>query len=367
MGGMTATASPKELLAEHRNEKRLEAASHNAPLDRSAFPGLRCEATGMIYLRGKALTYRSMFSAGSEALTPEKLADLLTSEGTSTVVADPYTFSKLLIMGDNMPSNDFKSLTRRLRISRGLPGSVKLPVLTEALTTRYWMQDELAENKVEDWAEAFGLTGQKLPTIMRSLIGLASQGRTTGALGYEKTVKGMMDLETRLMGNCQYSGISTDIYVYQMLEAFNAKANGLKALDPGLLALHAMDGQACKLVPMNVAHGSFTASVSSPFKLKEGREVRLTDGISIAATKLESLRFGGGVLHAVLDMPSARGEGPLMISRAKDGKGVLYAVEGVFESRGRALKNKRWLGGDVERIAGRDVPLDVSLAGAPTE
>lgn len=86
---MTATASPKELLASHRTEKRLEAATHNAPLDRSVFPGLRCEATGMIYLRAKSLTYRSMFAAGTEALTPEKLADLLTREGTSTVVADP--------------------------------------------------------------------------------------------------------------------------------------------------------------------------------------------------------------------------------------------------------------------------------------
>ncbi|MCQ1996697.1 hypothetical protein [Arthrobacter sp. zg-Y1171] len=55
-------------------------------------------------------------------------------------------------MANNMPSNDFESPTRRLRISRGLPGSVKLPVLTEALTTRYWMQDGLAENKIEDWA-----------------------------------------------------------------------------------------------------------------------------------------------------------------------------------------------------------------------
>ena len=52
----------------------------------------------MIYLRAKSLTYRSMFAAGAEALTPEKLADLLTSEGTSTVVADPFTFSMLMVI-----------------------------------------------------------------------------------------------------------------------------------------------------------------------------------------------------------------------------------------------------------------------------
>lgn len=364
---MTATASPKELLAAYRTQKRLDATAHNAPLDRSVFPGLRCTATGFIYLRAKTLTYRSLSGSAAETLTPDKLAALLVGESTSTVVADPYTFSKLQVMGDNMPSNDFKSLSRRLKISRGLPGSVKLPILTDALSYRYWMQDGLAENSVEDWAEAFGLTGQKMPALLRTLIDLASQGRTTGNLGYDKSAKALMSLETKLMEQCQYSGISTDIYVYQMLEAFNSKANGLRAVDPGLLEIHAMDGQACKLVPMNVAHATFTASVSSPFKLKEGREVRLTDGISIATTTLEALRFGGGVLHAVLSTPSRRSEGPLMISRAKAGNGVLYAVEGVFESRGKPLQKKRWLGGDVERIAGRDVPLDVALAGAPME
>jgi hypothetical protein len=41
-------------------------------------------------------------------------------------------------------------------------------------------------------------------------------------------------------------------------------------------------------------------------------------------------------------------------------------VDGVFESFGAGPKNKRWLGDDVQKVAGRDVPLDVMLAGAPT-
>lgn len=40
-------------------------------------------------------------------------------------------------MADNLPSTDFKVLGRRLRISRGLPVSLKLPILTEALSYRY--------------------------------------------------------------------------------------------------------------------------------------------------------------------------------------------------------------------------------------
>lgn len=363
---MTATASPKELLTDHRTNKRLAATLQNAPLDRSAFPGLGLESTGMIYLRGKVPVYHPMHGT-PENLGPDKLALLLTSPDTSTVVADTYTFSKLTVMADNMPSNDFKALSRRLKISRGLPGSVKLPVLTEALATRYWMQDGLADNSFDDWAEAFGVQGQKLPATMRALILLASAGKRLNGLGYEKQIKGLESLEMRLMEQCKWSGISTDCYVYDMLESYNSKANGLRVVDPGLLEMHAMDGQSCRIVPMNVTTVNFTASVSSPFKLKEGRGVRLTDGISTATTKLDSLRFGGGTLHAVFDLPSVRSGGRDMIKAAKAGHAKLYAVEDVFESRGAALKNKRWLGGDVERIGGREVPLDIALAGAPTE
>jgi hypothetical protein len=106
--------------------------------------------------------------------------------------------------------------------------------------------------------------------------------------------------------------------------------------------------------------------VSSPFKLKEGKKVRLTDGKEMVEVDLRALRFGDGALHAVFSQPSARGAGLLMVSKARKLEAKLYAVDGVFESFGAGPKNKRWLGDDVQKVTGRDVPLDVMLAGAPT-
>lgn len=364
---MTTNTSPKELVAAYRAGKRLDAAALDAPLDRSAFPGLGMPPTGMIYLRGKKPVYRAMNPTGpAEVLDPEKLASLLTTEGMSTVVADAYTFGKLTVMAGNVPSNDFKALTRRLRISRGLPMSLKLPVLTEALAVRYWMQDGLTDTSLSDWAEAFGFSGLSLPETIRELSSMATAGIRPAGLVYAKTIGNLEGLETRLMSSAGFSGISTDCYVFTMLEGFNAKAGGLRIIDPGLLELHVLDGQVCRVTPMNVTAGKFTAAVSSPFKFKEGRDVRLTDGQRLARTGMQSLRFGGGVLHAEFRTPTNRSGGLDMLRDAKAGIAPLYAAEDVFDGRGQEIKNKRWMGGDVERIPGREVPLDVALAGAPS-
>ncbi|WP_230854560.1 hypothetical protein [Arthrobacter terrae] len=360
-----APASPKDILVAYRAEARAAAAFANVPGDRSLFPGLGIAPTGMIYSRGKGLQYHAL-NAPAVPLTPDVLEKALIEPLASTVVPDAKTWAKVLVMADNMPSTDFKALGRRLRISRGLPVSLKLPILTEALSYRYWLPDTLTETSFDDWAEAFNVKGPSVAFTMRSLIALAQAGTRPTALKYEVAVKAMEDMERKIMEQAAWGGISNDCYVYSMLEGFSAKANGLRTIDPGLLEMHVIDGQACRIVPMNSDSREFSASVSSPFKLKEGKKVRLTDGKEIAEVDLRALRFGAGALHAVFAQPSARGAGLLMVTRARKLEAKLYAVDGVFESFGSGPKNKRWLSDDVQKVTGREVPLDVMLAGAPT-
>ncbi|MET4144318.1 hypothetical protein ABIB45_001185 [Arthrobacter sp. UYCo732] len=366
---MTATAiaptSPKDILAAYRVDARSKATTDGRPGDRSDFPGLGLPATGMIYARGKGLKYQPL-NAPAMDLAPDKLAELLIEPQACTVVPDNKTWAKILVMADNMPSNDFKALGRRMRISRGLPVSLKLPILTEALSYRYWLQDNLTETSFEDWADAFNVKGPSLGITMRSLITIAEKGQRPTALKYEAAVKSLEETERKIMEQAAWGGISNDCFVYSMLEGFSAKANGLRTMDPGLLEMHTIDGQACRIVPMNSDSREFSASVSSPFKLKEGKKVRLTDGKEMVEVDLRALRFGAGALHAVFSQPSSRGAGLLMVSRARKLEAKLYAVDGVFESFGAGPKNKRWLGDDVQKLTGRDVPLDVMLAGAPT-
>jgi hypothetical protein len=206
----------------------------------------------------------------------------------------------------------------------------------------------------------------KRAAVVLKMITEGQAGAKPTALKYEIAVKAMEEMERKIMEQAAWGGISNDCYVYSMLEGFSAKANGLRTIDPGLLEMHVIDGPACRIVPMNSDSREFTASVSSPFKLKEGKKVRLTDVKEMVEVDLRALRFGAGALHAVFAQPSARGAGLLMVSKARKLEAKLYAVGGVFESFGAGPKNKRWLGDDVEKVAGRDVPLDVMLAGAPT-
>lgn len=119
----------------------------------------------MIYSRDKGLKYHPLNTPAVD-LSPDKRAELLT-EPACTVVPRHQTWAKIMVMADNMPSNDLKALGRRMRISRGLPVSLKLAILTEALSYRYCLQDSLMENSFEDWADAFNVKGPSVRITMQ--------------------------------------------------------------------------------------------------------------------------------------------------------------------------------------------------------
>jgi hypothetical protein len=170
------------------------------------------------------------------------------------------------------------------------------------------------------------------------------------------------------MEQCVWSNISSDVQVFGMLESYSNKINALRTIDPGLLELHVLDGRVCKVKPMNHTQRDFSASVSQPFKLKENKSLRMTDGFGLAETTMTELRFGAGEMHAVFDQPSGNGTGQAMVMSAKKGVRPLYVAEGTFDMPPARTVNRRWLSGaKVERVADRTVPLDVILAGAPVE
>lgn len=362
---MTAVTSPKDLIAAYRLAARQNALLKASPTDRSVFPGLSLEPTGMIYLRGKKAMYKPIDAVTASAVDPDILVELLTAKDKSTVVADAETFSKLLVMADNLPSSDNKSLARRLRIAESLPGSVKMPVLTRALAYRYWLPEGLDDHDFEQWAESFNITSPTTAIKMRSLMSVARLSSAQPHLRFKETASKLEDLERRLHETAAFGGRANDNYIYDMLDQYTAISAGLRSVDPGLLEMHVLDGTVCRITPQNNDYGSLTATVSNPFKLKEGAKVRLTDGTGVAECTLRKLRFASKQLYAEFTQPSSKSGGSLMITRAKNGTAPLYVAESVYASFGTAPKNKRWTNGAVEPVAGRKVPMDVIIAGAP--
>jgi hypothetical protein len=366
MSAMTAVTSPKDLITAYRTKARQNALAQGSPIDRSAFPGLSLEPTGMIFLRGKKAIYKPTTDT-AKTLDADLLVELLTTKDASTVVADHATYNKLLVIAENLPSSDNKALARRLRIAEGLPGSVKLPILTRALAYRYWLPEGLDEQDFDQWAEAFDVKGPTPAITMRALMALARSANTnSAALNFKAHTFKLEDLERRLYETAPFGGRANDNYIFDMLDQYGAIHAGIRSIDPGLLEMHVLDGTVCRIVPQNVGFKEFTASVSNPFKLKEGAKVRLTDGFSVAECHLEKLRFSSNQLSAQFSRPGNKTAGPLMIDQAKAGAGRLYVTDVVYASYSKGPTNKRWTSGSIEPITGRQVPMDVMIAGAPT-
>lgn len=362
-------ASPKELINDYCEQARRSAGAVGAPTDRSAFPGLYLEPEAMIFAAGRVLMYQPM-DAAARPLTADTLGAALTEKGVSTVVADEIAMGRLLAFAENLPSTDQNALAKRLQVLQTLSLSVKLPVLTRALSAKYWMPDDRDENSFDDWADALDVQGATTAATMRSLIALCRDGIKSASLKFPKTVEGIEATEREIMGTAGYSGVGADVGLFGGLENHKAKVTGLQSLDPGLLELHRLDGQVSRLMPLGVTESSFTAKVSHPFKLKEGSGgVRLTDGESLYNSSLDSLRYGSGVLHAVFTIPQGQNKKKLrqMVEDAHQGLSHLYATEQVFESWTPSAANKRWLGSKVEPLERRVIPMAVILAGAPVE
>ena len=372
---MTATPTPRELLADFVQQRRKNSAAANEPTDRALFPGLHLEPTGFIFTHNKTLMFKPL-SGQTEPLDGATLARILDTADASALVADETTLKRMAyfaeeadeIRAEEAGEDDKQfNLVRRLGLIRALSRSMKLPVLTDVLAYRYWLPDGLPMEKLESWGRAFQLNAPTTVLTMRNLLPLALDGDRGSLLAYESSANSVKNVEQRMMASAMYKGVSADCTVFSQLEQFGELETGLRTMDPGLLDMHVIDGQVCRLYPVDMDGESFTATVSSPFKLKEGG-IRLTDGVRQTKTNLTGLDYDGTDLIAVAELPDQKkSRGKHLVPAALYEGEKLYAMAAVFGMGGGIAKRKRWMGGDVERDRSSQVPLDVLLAGGPVE
>ena len=359
--------SPKELIADYCQRARSDAADAEAATDRSAFPGLLQDPTGMIFTARDTLMFQPT-GAPARPLTEDILNVEMVGINSSTVISDEGTMSRLKAFAGAGKGRDAQDLRRRIDVLGSFSESVKAPVLTRALASRYWLPEGLDEASLDDWAEALDVKGPTQAITLRSLMSLARDGIRPTGMNFDEEVKKLEATEREMLDSAVYSDVASDCLLLERLEGHDAISAGLRVLDPALLDLHMLDGQVCRVRPLGVTTKTFSAKVSSPFKLKEGG-VRLTDGKAVRASTLSHLSYGEGVLHAVFDIPNSKMTNNVseMVENAYAGYGALYATEKLFVGSARKLQNRRWLGGEVEPVKGRKVPLSVILAGAPVD
>lgn len=268
-----------------------------------------------------------------------------------------------------------RSIAKVLAYRASLPHSAFLPVLTTALTSRFWMQADLDENLFSDWCEAFGVQHSAPADQWARLLVNALDGKSN-----PKYVKGLLSSEKYGTLASQYGGALSSSKAFKQANAVQNMHVAITSTDPLLADFNRLGGDVAKVSINSCKDGSFTATIADGFKVKPGSDVLIFDlasevGQTSEAT-LRSVDFvpGSEALLAQFSRGRRHSKTWWLIEQAAQNKRSLYVVAMPFTGGGAPVRiSGRWAKEIAEGAEGaptplvRDVPVDVALAGAPED
>lgn len=268
------------------------------------------------------------------------------------------------------------ALERALHLLMSLPTSSRLVILTEALGRKFYAPEGLDTGSLPSWLDALGL-GRKV-----------SPATVTAALARVRAAEGSSFLpplddednrnsflmneiaaeETRLMRYAASGSLSADCSRYSSVNGIAAHYEYAVQTDALGREYAMLDGTVFRLRPA----GRSKARIEGPFKVREGKSIVLVGP-------------GGGTKHgrqdsAVVESITVNDAGEYIATLASMGSEVSKALASgeehlvitkPFLTMFSGRTGRRWtLAAGEEHSAPavkRDVPLYVSLAGAPQE
>lgn len=303
------------------------------------------------------------------------------------IVSDHQTLRRLTawakVAASAAAPDDYQagSVHRRLVVSSHLVASTRLIVLTRALARKFWLSGQYDTEDFGSWRRAFGFgAGASVLSVMNGLVDLASEGRVWGAWSREA-----FNAESYALMSAAFPGARSAVAAFGRVETADTATRAIMTTDPLLQERALLEGSLSSLRILNVTQKTFTASVSSPFKLRAGKQVLLINpreggpggfaetsllGVSVA-------RLGGqDQLIATIGIGSGRSKtGPVLAEALAHPSRKLLVCENPYLPHGRSdASASRWTQHGAARIEAdaadakprRDIPLDVIVAGAPT-
>lgn len=395
--GMTDLMDPKtepvehrttgQLLAIHDAKRRAAATAAGHPTDRTFTAGMHLAGmlgqvayTGpdsKVYLLdldadtpAQRMTYRALREAITDAYD---LGSTTTKQYRATVIADKETLHRMLQMAERHADGaeatpEARRLSRLLTYRRGLPTSVHTPVLTDALAVRFWLPTGHDPKTLDGWADGFNLSGDpRGRSAIKRLVTLAMDGEVD-----QETLKSLRDAELWGARSGQYASLSSACTAFAKATTVNDAFAAMLSLDPLLRERNAVDGTVAQIRILQIDAKGITATVSDPFRLREGSKVFLFDGhetLDRTEVTLRSVDFKDGQLLVSFSNPPKNDRHRHIVEEAKANYRPLYAAAAPFLMVKRAPKNARWVQGNdggEDRNLPVDIPVDIALAGAPT-
>ena len=305
------------------------------------------------------------------------------------VVSDHQTLRRLMawvnVAASTAPDADYTaaSVHRRLVVASRLVASTRLIVLTRALARKFWLGSQYDPEDFGAWRRAFGFgAGASIVSVMGGLIEQASEGKVFPKWGREA-----FGAESYALMSAAFPGLRSAVAAFGRIETADTAARAILTTDPLLRERSVLDGSVSTMTILTMNTKDFTASVSTPFKLRAGKRILLIDPQKAvpggwAETQLDAVTVahvgGQDQLIAKVSTGSRRAGTALaaVITAAMDspGRKLLVAENPYLPFTGSASRALRWtqpsaLRVEADAAAGpvhRDIPLDVIVSGAPT-
>lgn len=407
-----ATATP---VVEYDQARRAQARAAGRPTDRTLAPGifgeLREKAPVDVALvwtdQHGSLTY----FCEAEARTPARLTITALDKALSLpprdandpearypdlehprrlVVADYSTLRRIMawvnVAASTTTDGDYTaaSVLRRLQVSSRLVASTRLIVLTRALARKFWLGAQYDPEDFGAWRRAFGFgSGATTLSIMKGMVDLASEGKV-----HAKFAREAFASESYALCSAAFPGLGSAVAAFRRTETADNAARAILTTDPLLRDRGLLDGSLSTLRIMEYRQDHFTATVSTPFKLRPGKQVLLIDPSedapgAWAETHLDAVtvaRIGDqDQLIARVALGSGRVRTALStlmsnVMATGSGRTLLVTEAPYLPFAGADKRATRWTQAASTRIESdrvqarprRDIPLDVIVAGSPT-
>lgn len=270
--------------------------------------------------------------------------------------------------------DEHQAIARLLDFSQRMPLSSNLVVLTEVLTRKFWIQPDLDASSIKDWRTAF-----KLAYSTASLRWLAGQVFNEAGMTGKQSVyrKNMFEAEDRANDKVVHWGAANAMAVYEASNSVSETWGAYERIDTTLRYRYLVTGEVARATPISVHGTMVVCALSTPFKVREG-EVLVTDegdeGQVVRPVQLAALgyedRLIGSFTGAKSNSKRRVSDGlPTMLAAHAARDSVLITGSPFMGVGSFTPSVKRWTTRDEAEQAPRverDVPLDVSLAGAPS-
>jgi len=397
MGMTTTTATvpqrPRSAVTEYDTARRKDAASGAGPTKRMTGPSVPTSAATSTDGSASVLFWLShnklVCSAGPtdpvHPATAQIIGEAFTAVGVIPVATDRLARARMLRTveqsGGTVPVlNDLGASTislaavaRQMRFTTTFPANSRLVVLADALARKYWLPAGLDTTNIEHWRRAFGMTADV--ASLQTLVGMVTAASGNPSV----TFRALLAAEAGALKSIIFPGTGPAARAFTSAEKVGEAWSATERTDPLLRHRCIVEGTVARVRLLHRNGSTISGSVSQPFRLREGEVLGMFDDTSSENTArivLVSMGFTdtlvaefGPVTSKNKQRRSATAGAFAFMDSALAAHETVLVTNSPYLSSAPPSSTNRWTGkpDPAETPIARDVPLDVVLAGAPSE